>query len=151
MPSKGFSSFRQCVAIFLSICLGLFLTRGKLRLLNDSLVLICGLHVLTVPSGILSSISLLLLLLVYCLMGLTPIIPKRVFLPIALFFLLALLALFPTDDLLLQMVAATGLDTFVYSGGPCPGRLLPAPGWMAVPRDRRRGQAPWKPASFLAG
>ena len=47
-------------------------------------------------SAILTAITLLLMLLLYGLMGLTPLIPKRVFLPVILFIGLGLLAVFPT-------------------------------------------------------
>jgi len=95
-PAEKPSSFRQLVAVLLSLCLGLFLAGGVVSLLDDSLVLLFGLYLLTVPSAILSFISFLVMILVYGLMGLTPIIPKRVFLPVMLFMVLALLAVLPT-------------------------------------------------------
>ena len=49
-----------------------------------------------VASGILTFIAFFLLLLIYGLMGLTPIIPKRVFLPVIIFTGLGLMAVFPT-------------------------------------------------------
>jgi len=90
------SFFRQLVAVFLSLCLGLFLAAGIVSLLDDSLILIFSRHFLTLASGILGCISFCLLLLIYGLMGLTPIIPKRVFLPILFFTGLGLLVVFPT-------------------------------------------------------
>lgn len=95
-PASQSASFRQSVAGFLSLSLGLYLAAGVVSLLDDSLVLLFGRHFLTAPSGILSVTSFVLMLLIYGLMGLSPIIPKRVFLPVMFFIGLSLLAVFPT-------------------------------------------------------
>jgi hypothetical protein len=87
--------WRQLVAFVLSLCLGLFLAGAVVSLLDDSLVLLLGLHRLTAVSGILGCLSYLLVALVYVLMGLTPVVPKRVVLPIVMYIALALLAVFP--------------------------------------------------------
>lgn len=79
----------------LNLCLGLFLFTGLLSLLDDSLVLIFRMRSLSVPSGILGLVGLVVMLLIYGLMGITPIIPKRVFLPLILFSLIGLLLGFP--------------------------------------------------------
>lgn len=89
------SPLRQLVAILLSLCLGLFLAGGVVSLLDDSLVLLLGLHLLTAISGILTVFSFLLVVLVYGLTGLTSLIPKWVVLPVAIYNALALLAVFP--------------------------------------------------------
>jgi len=89
------ASFRNFVAVCLSLCLGVFLATGAVSVLDDSLVLFGGQHLLDGFSGILSFIAFFLLLLIYGLMGLTPVIPKRVFLPLIIFFGLGLLAIFP--------------------------------------------------------
>ena len=83
------------ISILLNLCLGLFLVCGAVSLVDDSLALLFGLHLLTVISGILSFFALLVAVLVYGLMGLTPIIPKRVFLPVTLFYVAGVLAVFP--------------------------------------------------------
>lgn len=88
--------WRQLVAGSLSVCLGLFLAGGVVSLLDDSLVLWSGVHLLTAVSGILTFVSFFALLLLYGLIGITPLIPKRIFLPVIFFNLLALLAMFPT-------------------------------------------------------
>ena len=88
--------WRQLVAGSLSVCLGLFLAAGVVSLLDDSLVLWSGVHLLTAVSGILTFVSFFALLLLYGLIGITPLIPKRIFLPVIFFNLLALLAMFPT-------------------------------------------------------
>jgi len=86
---------KKLLSILLSLCLGLFLAGGAVSVADDSLVLLFGLHLLTMMSVILTLIAMLMAMLVYGLMGLTPMIPKRVFLPVTLFYVAALLAVFP--------------------------------------------------------
>jgi TRAP-type mannitol/chloroaromatic compound transport system permease small subunit len=86
---------KKVVSILLNLCLGLFLACGAVSLVDDSLRLLFGLHLLTVMSGILSFFAFLVAMLVYGLMGLTPIIPKRVFLPVTLFYVAGFLVVFP--------------------------------------------------------
>lgn len=86
---------KKLVSIVLNLCLGLFIAAGVVSLLDDSLVLFFGLHLLRVSSGILSLFAFLVAMVVYGLMGLTPIIPKRVFLPLTLFYVVGILAVFP--------------------------------------------------------
>ena len=86
---------KKLLSILLSLCLGLFLVVGAVSVADDSLVLLFGLHLLTMMSEILTFIAMLMAMLVYGLMGLTPMIPKRVFLPVILFYVAALLAVFP--------------------------------------------------------
>jgi hypothetical protein len=73
------------VAGLLSVCLALFLADAVLSLAVTSLTLLFGIHVLTTLSGLVAGLALLVGLVVYGLMGLAPMIPKRLFLPIALF------------------------------------------------------------------
>ncbi len=84
-------STRHLLAILLSLYLVLFLVDGVASLANDSLILLFGLHPLTIMSGVLTFIAMLTALLVYGLMGFTPMIPKRVFLPATLFYVAGLL------------------------------------------------------------
>ena len=86
---------KKLLSILLSLCLGLFLAGGAVSVADDSLVLLFGLHLLTMMSVILTFIAMLMAILVYGLMGLTPMIPKRVFLPVTFFYVAALLAVFP--------------------------------------------------------
>ena len=88
-PKSG--SGRHLLVILLNLFLALFLASGFVSLMDDSLVLIFGLHLLTVMNGILTFIAMLAAVLVYGLMGLTPVIPKRVFLPVTLFYVAGLL------------------------------------------------------------
>ena len=87
---------KKLLSILLSLCLGLFLAVGAVSVVDDSLVLLFGFHLLTMTSGILTFIAALMAMLVYGLMGLTPMIPKRVFLPVTLFYVAGLLIVFPT-------------------------------------------------------
>ena len=86
---------RQLLALLLSLCLGLFLVDAVVSLLDDSLILSFDTHLLTAIRGIVGLISLLLVIVVYLLMGLTPLIPKRLFLPITLVNPLAFLVAAP--------------------------------------------------------
>jgi hypothetical protein len=82
---QNLATARQVLAGLLSLCLGLFLADAALSLVDDSLRLWFDLQLLTVIRGLLASLVLLLLLAVYGLIGLTPMIPKRMFLPVVLF------------------------------------------------------------------
>jgi len=86
---------RQVLAVLLSVCLGLFLADAVISLLDDSLNLWFGIHLLNGPRGIVCLLAMLMALVIYVLMGLTPMIPKRLFLPLALFNPLATLAVIP--------------------------------------------------------
>src|SRR5258707_1782218 len=79
------SSVRKVLAILLSLCLGLFLADAVVSLLDESLILFFGVRVVTVLRGMLSLLTVLAGIGVYVLMGLTPMVPKREFLPVALF------------------------------------------------------------------
>ncbi len=86
---------KKLISILLSLYLGLFLVSGAVSVVDDSLVLLFRLHLLTVISGVLFFFSILMTMLVYVLMGITPMIPKRAFLPVTLFYAAALLVGFP--------------------------------------------------------
>jgi hypothetical protein len=86
---------KKLVLNLLNLCLGLFLADAVVSLLDDSLILLIGPHPLSAIRWILSTLTLLVAILVYCLMGLTPMIPKRAFLPVTLFNPLGVLAAIP--------------------------------------------------------
>ena len=94
-PGHKSGAVRQFLAILLSLCLGLFLADALVSLLDDSLVLLFRIHLLGTVSGILGFFAALMALVTYILMGITPMIPKRLFLPVTLFYPLGMLALFP--------------------------------------------------------
>ena len=85
----------QLFAILLSVCLGLFLTDALFSLADASLIVFCSRHTLSAASGMLSLLSLVMAAGIYALIGLTPMVPKRLFLPIPLFYLLSTLAMCP--------------------------------------------------------
>ncbi len=84
-PAPGSRPLRQPVAILLNLCLGLFLADGVVSLVDDSSILLFDFHFLAGLRGILVTFAILTALVTYGLMGLTPMIPKRVFLPVTLF------------------------------------------------------------------
>jgi hypothetical protein len=86
---------RQVLSFLLSLYLGLFLTDAVVSLVDDSLILLFDIRVFTAVRGVVFCFSLLLTVVVYGLMGLTPMIPKRWFLPVALFNPLTALAVIP--------------------------------------------------------
>ena len=95
-PGRNSWSLDHLLSILLSLCLGLFLLEAVVSLLDDSLILFCGLHPFTLLREIIGILSTLMAVGIYCLIGLTPKVPKRLFLPIALFNLVATLAVFPS-------------------------------------------------------
>ena len=92
-PKSG--STRHLFAILLSLCLGLFLVDAVVSFADDSLILLGGLHPLSTLRGLTAIFAMLMAVGVYGLIGLTPMVPKRLFLPIPVFTLAAMLALFP--------------------------------------------------------
>src|SRR5882672_9454120 len=81
----GPSPSRRLVAVILSLCLGLFLLDGVLSLADSVLVLAFNLHVLSAFRALFSWFCALSLVAVYVLIGITPLVPRRVFLPLTLF------------------------------------------------------------------
>src|SRR5450432_1379683 len=77
-------SLRQFLAVLLSVCLALYLLDAVVSLVDDSLILFFGLHVFSVIRALVGIFAVLMVILVYGLMGLTPMIPKRLFLPLPL-------------------------------------------------------------------
>lgn len=94
-PADKSSSVRPLLAILLSLGLGLFLADALVSLLDESLIRLLDVHVLGWLRVPLSLFTMLLALVIYVLMGLTPMIPKRVFLPLALFNPVATLVAIP--------------------------------------------------------
>lgn len=86
---------RSLLAILLSLCLAFFLVDAAVSLADDTLILFCGLHALSTLRGLISFLAWLMAVAIYCLIGLTPMVPKRLFLPIPLFALATLLGIFP--------------------------------------------------------
>jgi len=89
------ASARNLVAILLSVFLGLFLADAIVSFADTSLVLFFDLHFLSTIGGLMSFFAVLMAIVIYCLMGLTPMIPKRLFLPLTLFYPFSALLAFP--------------------------------------------------------
>ena len=127
--------------MFLSLCLALFLVSGMVSAVDDSLVLLLRFHLLTAISGILFCLSFLIAMLVYVMMGITPLVPKRLFLPVTLFYAAALLLTLPiliywyhgvlvVDWIMSCCQVFVGLAILhAAQGGP-------RPRWPLVPVDR---------------
>jgi hypothetical protein len=75
--------------------LGLFLADGVVSLVDDSLIVFCDVHFLGTIRGLAAVLSLLMAIVIYVSMGLTPMIPKRLFLPLTIFKPLALFVAIP--------------------------------------------------------
>jgi len=93
--TKKSGFLRNAIAGLLSLCLIVFLADGAVSLADDSMGLLFGVHPFTVIRWLVFFLATLLAILVYCLMGLTPMVPKRLFLPVTLFGVAAPLAVFP--------------------------------------------------------
>ena len=85
LPSSQPKPAGSFVAVVLSLGLGLFLASGVLYVLDTSLLLFLGRNDLTVASGMLFLVTLLVGVLIYLMTAFAPGIPKRLFLPLALF------------------------------------------------------------------
>ena len=94
-PACPFWSVRKLLAILLSLGLGLFLADAIISLLDDSLILFLGHRELAGIRGMVGLFTLLMAVVIYALIGLTPMIPKRVFLPITLFSPVAVMVMIP--------------------------------------------------------
>lgn len=91
----GFWKGRHLVALVLSLGLGLFLADALISAVDDTFILLFNAHVLATVRGIVGSFSVLIGVAIYLLIGITPMIPKRKFLLVALFNPLAALVALP--------------------------------------------------------
>jgi hypothetical protein len=94
-PGKGFWRARHLVAVVLSFALGLFLTDALISAVDDSFILLFKSHFLGGLRGIVGFFTVVIGLVLYALMGITPTIPKRKFILVALFSPLAALLALP--------------------------------------------------------
>jgi len=90
-PSSG----RKLLALLLSLYLGMFLADAVISFADESLSLLFDLHLLSVFRGLIAFFAALMAIVIYILMALTPMIPKRIFLPLTLFNLAATLVSIP--------------------------------------------------------
>jgi hypothetical protein len=128
-PSIKPGPARNFVAFVLSLSLGFFLLDSVFSLLDDSLNLFFNLHLLSLMRGLVFFFAMLTAIVVYVLMGLTPMVPKRWFLPVTLFSPLVALAVIPLSIYhyswipwlawvfsFCQVIAAIGLLLWVRGG-----------------------------------
>jgi len=112
---------RNLFALLLSLGLGLFLADAVVSLADNSLNLLFHLRVHSVIQEILCLLAVLTGILIYGLMGLTPMIPKRLFLPVTLFNPLAALVMVPFAiyfyDRIQQITWAIALCQVVFGLG----------------------------------
>ncbi len=97
-PAKangGFWRGRHLVAVVLSLALGLFLADAVISAVDDSFILVFNVHFLAGLRGIVGFFTVVIGLVIYALMGITPMIPKRKFILVALFSPLAALLALP--------------------------------------------------------
>jgi len=125
----GPASGRAFLAQLLSGFLALFLAGALASAADDACVLLWGSHGLSTLSGMVSGLTLLVALLVYGLLGLTPLVPKRIVLPIVGWMALSFLVTLPTAiyayhwirgvDLIASLLAlalGTGLLRWLHGG-----------------------------------
>lgn len=89
------SPLRPLLAVLLSLGLGLFLADAIISVADDSLALIFGLHFLAAIRWMVCLLAMLLAVVIYALMAITPMIPKRWFLPLTLCYPVAQLLMLP--------------------------------------------------------
>ena len=94
-PARKAAGARQTLLVLLNLCLCLFLLDAVVSLADDSLTVLFDIGFLALFRGLVALLAVLLALVVYLLMGLTPMVPKRLFLPVTLFTPAVLLALIP--------------------------------------------------------
>jgi hypothetical protein len=94
-PAANSSSGRKFIGFVVSLFLGFFLASGVVSVLDDSCVLFFGNHFLTSLSSLITCLTILLAVLVYGLTGLTPVVPKRIVLPVLLVIACTLLIALP--------------------------------------------------------
>ena len=94
-PAPKSSSPPSTLTILLSVYLGLFLAEAIASLLNHSAAAVFKLNLFSIVSGPLAALLIVASIGLYVLMAFVPAIPKRVFLPLALFIPLAALAAMP--------------------------------------------------------
>jgi hypothetical protein len=83
------------LVLLLNLCFVLFLADGIVSLLDDTLIVLSGQHSLAALRAMVFLVATLLAVVIYLLMGITPMIPKRFFLPITLFNVAAALLALP--------------------------------------------------------
>lgn len=94
-PLLASNKLRDLLVVVLSSCLGLYLADAAISLLDDSLIVFFNFHILSSLRALVGIFSMFMALGLYGLIGLTPMVPKRLFLVIPLSNLAVMLAAFP--------------------------------------------------------
>src|SRR5215470_7737684 len=94
-PTGGFWRGRHLVAVVLSLGLGLFLADALISAVDDSFILLFNVRLLGGLRSLVGFLTVIVGLVIYALMGITPMIPKRKFILVALFSPLAALVAVP--------------------------------------------------------
>ncbi len=88
---------KQFISLVLSLFMAVFLADALFSVLDDGLILTLDVHLLSLPRALLAILCFLGALVVYVLMALTPMIPKRWFVPATLFLPAGMLATIPVS------------------------------------------------------
>lgn len=94
-PKSSRATLERLLSGVLSLCLVLFLADGLVSLADDTCLLLFDLRPLLAVRVVVFLFAALLALVVYALIGLTPMVPKRLFLPLTLCNVFAQLAIIP--------------------------------------------------------
>lgn len=137
---------KKFISVSLTLGLGFFLADAGVSLLDDTLSLFFGVHAFTSIRAIVSFFTMIIAILIYLLMGITPMIPKRFFLPITLFGPVVMLGMIPVsiyqfDRLpqiawlisLCQVIFGLGVLAWLQGGFRCR--------WPLIPEERLGGKA----------
>jgi len=94
-PRPPFASVRELLVILLSLGLGLFLADAFIFLAESSIALVFNTYIFSGLGLSVGLLAMLVALVIYVLMAFLPAIPKRLFVPLALFYLVMGLAAVP--------------------------------------------------------
>ncbi len=94
-PTPHLPRGRRLLVLLLTIGFGLFLADAGVSFVDDSLIVLFNVHLLTLPREIVFLFALAAAFVIYVLMGFTRAVPKRLFLPVTLFSPIAGLAMVP--------------------------------------------------------
>jgi hypothetical protein len=145
LPHPNSSPVREFLAIVLSVCLGLFLADAFISLADDSIALVFRVHILMSLRLFIGFFAVLVALAVYVLMAFTPAIPKGLFVPLALSYLLIQLVGFPVIFLFAGHLAEINLLWSLIQVAIALWFLRLARGgikfgWPLVPREKLGGR-----------
>jgi len=155
LPSQpGKKSGRRTLAVLLSFCLALFLVDGLVSFVDDGVIVLFHSHALSLFRGLVSLAAILMALGLYVLIGASPAVPKRLFLPIPLFCLASMLATFPLAIYWHHQIEAIGfaistaqLMLAVFLVGLCGKRRQ---GWWPLVSEEQLGAKGFSGRRFIA-